>query len=130
MQEINNARLVKICDAQEGVSQKTGNPWRKVTAVFETSDNFPKTIAVTCFNSLCETVTAYTPGACLNVQFDVESRSWVNPNTNEERWFTEATARTIVPSVVHSMENFDKPIPPLTAPAPKKTEDKDGDLPF
>lgn len=79
--EVKNARLIKICDAQEGVSQKSGNAWRKVTAVLETTDHYPKTIA------------AFSPGALLNVTFDVESRCWVNPNTNEERMMSEESGR-------------------------------------
>lgn len=123
--EIKNAKLIKICDAQEGVNKK-GDAWRKVTAVVETTDHYPKTIALTCFNSVCETVTAFTPGALINVTFDVESRSWLNPNTNEERWFTEAIARMIVPAVAKAptMENFDKPMAPLNQ------EPEQGDLPF
>lgn len=124
--EAKNVRLIKICDAQEGVSQKTGNAWRKVTAVLETTDHYPKKIAVTCFNSVCETVTAFTPGALLNVTFDVESRCWVNPNTNEERWFTEATARVIVPAVAKAAPaapSFDTPLPKLGEDPNAPTDD-------
>lgn len=126
--EVKNARLIKICDAKEGVN-KQGNAWRKVTAVIETTDHYPVTIAVTCFNSLCEEVTKFTPGALLNVTFTVESRSWINPDTKEEKWFTEATARLVTPAVASAPANagaaghdFDKPIPPIT--------DQQGDLPF
>ena len=134
--EIKNAKLTKICDAKEGVN-KSGNPWRKVTAVFETSDHYPKTIAVTCFNSLCEEITNYTPGAQLNVTLDVESRSWTSPE-GVERWFTEATARMIVPSVATGNvgpggHDFDTPLPPLNEPKPKtknKKDDENNDLPF
>lgn len=120
--EIKNAKLIKICDAQEGVNKK-GDAWRKVTAVVETSDHYPKTIALTCFNSVCETVTAFTPGALINVTFDVESRSWTDPKTNVERWFTEAIARMVVPAVAQAqtMENYDKPMAPLN---------QQDDLPF
>lgn len=129
--EVKNARLIKICDAQEGVS-KQGNQWRKVTAVLETTDHYPKTIAVTCFNSVCETVTQFTPGALLNVTFDVESRCWLNPQTNLERWFTEATARIIVPAVATAPQgnSFDQPLPPLNAPKKNDTSDPTGDLLF
>ena len=119
--EIKNAKLIKICDAQEGVNKK-GDAWRKVTAVVETSDHYPKTIAITCFNSVCETVTQFTPGALINVTFDVESRSWTDPKTNVERWFTEAIARTIVPAVVVK-HDFDNPLPSLN-------DDPKDDLPF
>lgn len=115
-QEIRNARLIKLCDAQEGVSQKTGDPWRKVTAVFETGDTFPKKTAITFFNNLCEQVCAYTEGAALNVQFTVESRAWINPNTNEERWFTEAKAVSVTPSVARPMDSFDKTSDPNDLP--------------
>ena len=123
--EIKNVKLIKICDAQEGVNKK-GDAWRKVTAVVETTDRYPKTIALTCFNIVCETVTAFTPGALINVTFDVESRSWLNPQTNEDRWFTEAVARMVVPAVVKAptMENFDKPLAPLNQ------EPEQDDLPF
>lgn len=97
--EAKNVKLIKICDAQEGVS-KQGNPWRKVTAVFETGDKYPKQLAVTCFNAQAEVISAFTPGAQLNVTFRVESRAWVNPQTNAEKWFTEAFAEAIVPAVV------------------------------
>lgn len=126
--EIKNAKIIELCDAKEGVN-KQGNAWRKVTAAFETSDHYPKTVAVTCFNAMCETVTAYTPGAMLNVTFDIESRRWQDPKTGDVRYFTEATARTIVPSVV---TDTDKPLPPINeAPAQKPKEyDPTGDLPF
>ena len=119
--EIKNAKLIKICDAQEGVNKK-GDAWRKVTAVVETTDHYPKTIALTCFNSVCETVTAFTPGALLNVTFDVESRCWLNPQTNLERWFTEATARIIVHAVVSTPQgnSFDQPIPKINEPNPQQ----------
>ena len=130
--EIKNAKLIKICDAKEGVN-KSGNPWRKVTAVFETSDHYPKTIAVTCFNSLCEEITNYTPGAQLNVGFDVESRSWTSPE-GVERFFTECTARTIVPAVATVMpqpkQAKTQPVQTQIGIVPPPQDDPNGDLPF
>lgn len=76
-------------DALEGVSQSTGNAWRKVTAIFETIEHYPKTIAVTAMNAMCETVFQCQPGKLYRVRFDVESRSWTDPKTNQEKWFTD-----------------------------------------
>ena len=39
-------------DAEEGVAKSSGNAWRKVTAIFETVEHFPKTIAVTGLNAM------------------------------------------------------------------------------
>lgn len=76
-------------DAEEGVSQSTGNTWRKVLGIFETIEHFPKTIAVTFMNAMCETVFQARQGGLYRIRFDVESRSWTNPKTNVEKWFTD-----------------------------------------
>lgn len=126
MIEEKNMRLIELTNAQEGVS-KAGNPWRKVTAVFETTGHYPKRIAITCFNAMCEQVALYSPGAFLNVGFDVESRDWTNP-AGETKWFTECTARSIVPAVdtAQTPPHWDKPVPPLAG----QDEAPKGDLPF
>ena len=110
-------------DAVEGVAKSTGNPWRKVVGIFETVEHFPKTIAITGMNSVCEDILNCKPGKLYIVDFDVESRSWVNPNTNEERWFTDCKAWRVQPAVQASVPgiqaqpqavpSFDKPIPPI-----------------
>ena len=125
-------------DATEGVS-KSGNAWRKVTGIFETVEHFPKTIAVTGLNAVCEDILNCKPGRLYIVDFDIESRSWTDPKTNVEKWFTDAKAWKVTPAVqavapgiqpgqraipAGDMANFDKPIPPLTQ------DNGNGDLPF
>ena len=125
-------------DATEGVS-KSGNAWRKVTGIFETVEHFPKTIAVTGLNAICEDILKCKPGKLYIVDFDIESRSWTDPKTNVEKWFTDAKAWKVTPAVqavapgiqpgqraipAGDMANFDKPIPPLTQ------DNGNGDLPF
>lgn len=125
-------------DATEGVS-KSGNAWRKVTGIFETVEHFPKTIAVTGLNAICEDILNCKPGRLYIVDFDIESRSWTDPKTNVEKWFTDAKAWKVTPAVqavapgiqpgqraipAGDMANFDKPIPPLTQ------DNGNGDLPF
>lgn len=132
-------------NTQEGVSSRTGNAWRKVTAIFETIEHYPKTIAVTAFNNMCETVYQCQPGKLYRVRFDVESRSWTDPSTKQERWFTDCKCWGIAEEVpaarpgiqqqpqgvsaqpatrVSAQQSFDQPLPPLAHDEPN------GDLPF
>lgn len=110
-------------DATEGVAKTTGNPWRKVTGIFETVEHFPKTIAVTGMNSVCEDILNCQQGKLYIVDFDIESRSWTDPKTNVEKWFTDAKAWRIQPAVQaavpgvqaqpQAVPSFDTPIPPI-----------------
>lgn len=112
-------------DAEEGVS-KQGNAWRKVTAIFETVEHFPKTIAVTGLNAMCETILQCIPGKLYRVRFDVESRSWTG-NDGKEKWFTDCKAWGIaleVPAATPGVQDL-----PQTVPATPK-QDTFNDLPF
>ena len=112
-------------DAEEGVS-KQGNAWRKVTAIFETVEHFPKTIAVTGLNAMCETILQCIPGKLYRVRFDVESRSWTG-NDGKEKWFTDCKAWGIaleVPAAVPGVQ-----AQPQSVPFTPKQE-TNGDLPF
>ena len=110
-------------DAVEGVAKSTGNPWRKVTGIFETVEHFPKTIAVTGMNAICEDILNCQQGKLYIVDFDIESRSWTDPKTNVEKWFTDAKAWRIQPAVQaavpgvqaqpQAVPSFDTPIPPI-----------------
>lgn len=110
-------------DAQEGVAKTTGNPWRKVTGIFETVEHFPKTIAITGMNSVCEDILNCKQGKLYIVDFDIESRSWTDPKTNVEKWFTDAKAWKVTPAVQaavpgvqaqpQAVPSFDTPIPPI-----------------
>lgn len=112
-------------DAEEGVS-KQGNSWRKVTAIFETIEHFPKTIAVTGLNAMCETILQCIPGKLYRVRFDVESRSWTG-NDGKEKWFTDCKAWGIaleVPAATPGVQSQ-----PQSVPATPK-QDTFNDLPF
>lgn len=110
-------------DAVEGVAKSTGNPWRKVTGIFETVEHFPKTIAVTGLNAVCEDILNCKQGKLYIVDFDIESRSWTDPKTNVEKWFTDAKAWKVTPAVQaavpsvqaqpQAVPSFDTPIPPI-----------------
>jgi hypothetical protein len=113
-------------DAEEGVSKSSGNAWRKVTAIFETVEHFPKTIAVTGLNAMCETILQCIPGKLYRVRFDVESRSWTGTD-GKEKWFTDCKAWGIaleVPAAAPGVQ-----AQPQSVPATPKQE-TNGDLPF
>ena len=129
-------------DAQEGTS-KNGNAWRKVTAIFETLEHYPKTIAVTGMNYVCEDILNCKQGKLYLVDFDVESRSWTDPKTNTEKWFTDCKAWRIQPAVqavapgiqqqpqaIPQKPSFDTTLPPLNQPAGETINPETDDLPF
>lgn len=134
-------------DATEGVAKSTGNAWRKVTGIFETVEHFPKTIAVTGLNSVCEDILNCQQGKLYIVDFDIESRSWTDPKTNVEKWFTDAKAWRVQPAVQASVPgiqaqpqavpSFDTPIPPIGKATqtridmvPPEEDNPKDDLPF
>ena len=134
-------------DATEGVA-KSGNAWRKVTGIFETVEHFPKTIAVTGLNSVCEDILNCRQGGLYLVDFDIESRSWTDPKTNVEKWFTDAKAWRIQPAAPAAVpgvqaqpkavpvnDNFEKPLPRLGQQTridqvPPQDDNGNDDLPF
>lgn len=86
------ARFMGHTEAEEGVSASSGNAWRKITAIFETIEDMPKTMAFTVMNSTCERVATLVKGSIYEVNFDLRSRSWTDPKTGRTKWFTDAKA--------------------------------------
>ena len=76
--------------AEEGVSA-SGNSWRKITAIFETPGDHPKTIAFVAMYNACELVTQLQPGKTYVVSYDLQSRAYTD-RTGRERWSTDAKA--------------------------------------
>lgn len=62
-------------EAQEGTS-KQGNAWRKVTGIFETVEHYPRTLAISFLNAMCETCLQATQGKLYRIRFDIESREY------------------------------------------------------
>ena len=80
--------FISLTNYQEGTSAK--GPWKKQEAVFETSDQYPKKIAVSAFNAMADTLAACTPQQCYDVRFDIESREW------NGKWYTDVRVFGIV----------------------------------
>ena len=94
-------------EAVEGVS-KSGNSYRKMTAIFETMGDRPKTIAFQAMNATCETVLTLVTGRAYRVSFDVESREY------NGKWYTDARtwAFNAVEQQAQQPKTFD-PLPPI-----------------
>lgn len=68
-------KLVRIADTTEGYNKK-GEPWRKTNALFETVEQYPKTICVGAFNLHIEELMAIPVGSTCDVSFDISSREF------------------------------------------------------
>ena len=115
------AKLIKIEAAQEGTSAK--GPWRKAIAVFETEEQYPKTLAVSFFNSNLEAATKIPLGTTCTVKFDIKSREF------NGKWYTDLNGFGIEAEGAQAappQHDFDKPLPPINQP----TEEEETDLPF
>ena len=105
------AKLISIGNASEGTSAK--GPWRMAQAIFETQEQYSKTIAKIPLGSICV------------VKFDVSSREF------NGKWYTNCKGYSIeVQGLQHyqsqpQQPSWDTPVPPLG-----QTEEEVDDLPF
>lgn len=118
----------------EGVAQGTGNAWRKVTAIFETTGDYPKNVAFTAMNSNCEQVMQLQAGKLYRISFDLSSREY------NGKWYTDAKAWAFnEPNAADNMPTQQPPVqqrPVQTnmfnqpAPTTGQFDPKADDLPF
>lgn len=120
------AILVKTTAPESGKTQN-GKTWQKITAVFETVDRFPKSVAVEFrTEGLIAQVQNCQKGMLHRIQLDASSREY------EGRYYTElqgwkiepyaATMTTAAPQAAPqpaapenspAVPDFDNPLPPL-----------------
>lgn len=113
-------KLIKVCQATEGTSAK--GPWRKATIVFETQDQYPKTVAVDFWNSHLEEATKIPLGTICKVRFDVSSREY------NSKWYTNCTGLGI--EVVGAAQAVPQAQPQPNWDAPVEPLGENDDLPF
>lgn len=115
------AKLISIGNAAEGTSSK--GPWRMAQAIFETQEQYSKTIAVDFFNTKLEEVTKIPLGTTCTVKFDIKSCEF------NGKWYTDINGfgiEAVGAQAAPPQHDFDKPIPPINQP----TEEPVDDLPF
>lgn len=92
--------IIDALPMEQGISQRTGNPWQKQTFIIEKSTNpqYSTRVAVTSFKSdLINKFLGFPPGSAVEVDCWVESRE-----SNSGRWFTELTAADIRPRMQYT----------------------------
>lgn len=120
------AILVKTTTPESGTTQN-GKSWQKITAVFETVDRFPKSVAVEFrTEGLIAQVQNCQKGMLHRIQLDASSREY------EGRYYTElqgwkiepysasiktetphAAPQPAAPAPATAAPDFDNPLPPL-----------------
>ncbi len=95
------AVLTNTVGFESGTSE-SGQPWKRVTAVFTTVESKPKTVAVTCLGRMADEILTKRKNVLLKVQFDAESHDY------NGRYYTELRAWQIKPAFdfdVHAETN-------------------------
>lgn len=82
MENVIEGRIVQVCPEESGTS-KSGNAWRKQTAVLETIETYPRKIAFQMFN---DKIVPLRQGQNVKVSINIESREW------NGRWYTDINA--------------------------------------
>lgn len=87
------ATLEETSPVVEGVSQRTGNPWKKTEVVVSTGGDWPRKIALQAFNEMCDKARAIRPGSAVKVRFDISARKW--EKDGRTGWQNDITLRSI-----------------------------------
>ena len=88
------ATMEETSPVVEGISQRTGNPWKKTEVVVSTGGDWPRKIALQAFNETCDKARAIRPGSAVKVRFDISARKW--EKDGRTGWQNDITLRSIV----------------------------------
>lgn len=78
--------ITNILPVQTGVGKSSGKEWHKQTAVLQTSEQYPKSIAFDMFN---DRIIPLQVGQAVHVQISIESREY------QGRWYTNVNALSV-----------------------------------
>lgn len=78
--------ITNVLPVQSGVGKSSGKEWHKQTAVLQTSEQYPKSIAFDMFN---DRIIPLQPGQSVHVQISIESREY------QGRWYTNVNAISV-----------------------------------
>ena len=81
--------ITNVLPVQSGIGKSSGKEWHKQTAVLQTSEQYPKSIAFDMFNDKIRTLQV---GQAVHVQLSLESREY------NGRWFTNVNAISVEPA--------------------------------
>lgn len=78
--------ITNVLPVQSGIGKSSGKEWNKQTAVLQTSEQYPKSIAFDMFN---DRIIPLQVGQSVHVQISLESREY------NGRWFTNVNAISV-----------------------------------
>lgn len=78
--------ITNVLPVQSGVGKSSGKEWHKQTAVLQTSEQYPKSIAFDMFN---DRIIPLQVGQSVHVQISLESREY------QGRWYTNVNAISV-----------------------------------
>lgn len=122
--------ITNVLPVQSGVGKSSGKEWHKQTAVIQTSEQYPKSIAFDMFNDKIRTLQV---GQSVHLQLSLESREY------QGRWYTNVNALSVEQA---APVGAPQPMPYTQAPvqAPQQTyqqapqqaypQQVENDLPF
>ena len=110
--------ICTILDSESG--QGKNGEWKKQVFIIETTDQYPKKIAFTAWNTAVETIGRMREGQQVTVSFNPESREY------NGKWYTDLKAWKI-----EGIEGQQRTTPPKEQETSKPFEhDGKDDLPF
>ena len=122
--------ITNVLPVQSGIGKSSGKEWNKQTAVLQTSEQYPKSIAFDMFN---DRIIPLQVGQAVHVQISLESREY------NGRWFTNVNAVSVEQAApVGAPQQMPYPQAPVQAPqqtfqqAPQQAQalQVNNDLPF
>lgn len=78
--------ITNVLPVQSGVGKSSGKEWHKQTAVLQTAEQYPKSIAFDMFN---DRIIPLQVGQAVYVQISLESREY------QGRWYTNVNALSV-----------------------------------
>lgn len=122
--------ITNVLPVQSGVGKSSGKEWHKQTAVLQTAEQYPKSIAFDMFN---DRIIPLQVGQAVHVQISLESREY------QGRWYTNVNALSVEQAAPMGAP---QPMPypqtpqqtyqqaPQQAPQQAQTQQINSDLPF
>lgn len=83
-----SGQIIKRLPIQEGTSSR--GAWKKQTLVIETTDQYPKKVAIDFWNDKVDEVQKFFDGQNVTISINIESKE------SNERWYTEVKGWKIV----------------------------------
>jgi len=125
-------KIIQVLDPKEGVSARSGQPWKTQDYVLETFDQYPRKMCFNVFGADKINEFAIKAGETLDVSFDIDAHEY------QGRWFNSIRAWRVTrvqegqpaQSVAGAPVAAADPFTPPTAENTENNSEPEDDLPF